>query len=412
VDLLARDFTVNALALLLERTGQSQLIDFCRGQEDLARRQLRRVTASSLADDPVRLLRVVRFAHQLRFSVESETLTQVQRMSTTVRLASPERIRDELWKILVAATPAQALADLQSYNLLAHVLPEIALLTQIEQSPPHDLNVYEHTLRTVQHAAHLRHWLKNSVQPVGGAAEPDWVAILAPWRAQLRRHFAQPLAAGRNRLDWLVWHALLHDIGKAATRTTETQADGTARHRFLEHERVGAEMAAVRLRHLRFSRQEISLVQAVVEGHMRPHLLHAAFAGQTISRRASYRYFRDVGGRQFSQLAGLDTLLVALADYRATTTTVQDDWPAYLSHMGELFTFALADQTLEIARHKPLLDGHQLMAHFHLTPGRQVGEILERVVEAQVAGDIQTIEEALQLAGEWLEQTPEVSLAT
>jgi poly(A) polymerase/tRNA nucleotidyltransferase (CCA-adding enzyme) len=324
-------------------------------------------------------------------------------MSTTVRLASPERIRDELWKILLTATPAQAIDDLQSLNLLAHVLPEVAFLTHVAQSYPHDQPVYEHTVRTVQYATQVRHWLKDKAQRSGGETEPDWSATLAPWRAPLRRHFAQPLAGGRSRADWLVWCALLHDIGKAATHTAEIQADGTVRHRFLEHERVGAELAGARLEQLRFSRQEISLVQAVVEGHMRPHLLHSAFAGQPISRRASYRFLCAVGGKQFSQMAGIDTLLVALADYQATASPVLSDWPAYLAHIQELLAFALADQTLQNARQKPLLDGHQVMAHFHLQPGRRIGEILEQVLEAQVAGEIHTTEEALQLAQQWLQ---------
>ncbi len=413
-DLLARDFTVNALAFALERQGALRLIDFCGGQADLAKRQLRRVTAASLADDPVRLLRAVRFVHQLDFTLEEETLIQVKRMSTTVRLASAERMRDELWKILATDTPAQALEDLRTFNLLAHVLPEVASLIGVPQSPPHYLDVYQHTLQAVNFAAQLRNWIKGKA-PIAGRASPatrywslapasDWQPMLIPWRSQLRQHLAQPLAAEHQRVDWLVWHALLHDIGKPTTHTIEALADGTNRHRFLEHEQVGEALAEQRLQALRFSRQEVTLAQAVVEAHMRPHMLHAAFAGQTLSRRACYRFFRDVGGKQFSQLAGLDVILLALADLQATYQQAPEDWSGYLAHLNELLTFALADQTFNQARQKPLLNGHQLMNHFQLSPGRQIGELIEQLLEAQVSGEITTSEEALAFASRHLHE--------
>jgi poly(A) polymerase/tRNA nucleotidyltransferase (CCA-adding enzyme) len=417
-DLLARDFTVNALAFALERNGSTRLIDFCGGQADIAKRQLRRVSSASLADDPVRLLRAVRFVHQLNFTLEEETLIQVKRMSTTVRLASWERVRDELWKILATDTPAQALEDLRAFNLLAHVLPEVTLLIGVPQSPPHYLDVYQHTLQAVTFAAQLRNWVKGKA-PIAGRASPvtrywslapaaDWQPVLSQWRSPLRQQLAQPISADHQRVDWLVWYALLHDIGKPATHSVEQLAEGTSRHRFLEHEHVGADLVEQRLQALRFSRQEVTLTQAVVEAHMRPHLLHAAFVGQKLSRRACYRFFRDVGGKQFSQLAGLDVLLLALADLQATYQQAPENWSGYLAHLNELLTFALADQGINSARQKPLLDGHQLMNHFNLPPGRQIGELLEQLLEAQVAGDIKTSEEALALASQCLHKNPHV----
>jgi poly(A) polymerase len=401
-DLLSRDFTVNALAFVLERKGSNPyLVDVCGGLSDLEQRLVRRVTVGSFADDPVRLLRAVRFVHQLDFTLESETAIQIKRMGATVKLASAERIRDELWKLLAMQDPAAALADLNALGLLPQVLPEVALMAGVMQSPPHDVDVFEHTLRVVTHAAEMRAWLADG-EAAGRLLAPWWAEALSRWRTPLRQHFAQPLAVGRLRRDWLVWCALLHDIGKPATHSVEIDTDGQQRIRFIGHERVSAERAGYRLAQLRFSRHEIELAQAVVDAHMRPHHLHAAFTGQPISRRAAFRFFRDIGGRQFSHLAGLDTLLVALADFAGTSNEPSPEWPVYLAHIDQLCTFAFASDGLQQTQQRPILDGHTLMQSLHLQPGRQVGEILDHVLEAQAAGEVQTLEDALALAASWL----------
>ena len=213
---------------------------------------------------------------------------------------------------------------------------------------------------------------------------------------------------GAFEANWLVWHALLHDIGKPATRTEEPVADAATaadcRIRFFEHESIGASLAATRLEQLRFSRHEADLVAAVIAGHMRPHLLHTSFAGESISRRrASYRYFRDIGGRSIPYQAGLDTLLLALADYRATYLEAPPDWPAYLSHVQQLFAFAFESAAPE-THLAPLVDGHMLMHSLQLQPGPLIGDLLDKLLEAQVAGDIHTPQEGLELAASWISQ--------
>lgn len=404
-DLWARDFTVNAMALALDGQDQPRLIDVWNGQRDLAQRLLRRVSAASLAEDSVRLLRAVRLANQLNFTLDEETLLQIKRLSATLRLASSERVRDELWKMLLTNQAAQALDDLRKLNLLGYVLPEIAGLVEIEQSYPHYQDVYQHTLQTVRKAVQIRNWIKGQPGPTTEPTPPIWQNALEPWRVQLRYHFANPMAVGHPRADWLVWQALFHDVGKPATRTTETQPGGSVRYRFFEHDRVGAEMAAQRLTALHFSRPEIGLARAVIEGHMRPHLLDASFVGQPISRRACYRFFRDVGGKQFEQPAGVDTVLLAMADYQAIyKDTPPPNWRGYLNHISHLLAFAFTKEGWAEIQKKPLLDGYALMARFNLAPGRQVGQLLEQLLEAQAAGEIQNREEALQLASALLHE--------
>ncbi|MCB0183830.1 MAG: hypothetical protein KDE31_06180, partial [Caldilineaceae bacterium] len=242
-DLLMRDFTINAMAFAIEQTGEATLLDPSGGQADLQRRLVRRVSAASLADDPVRLLRAIRFVVQLGFTLDEATRLQIKQICSTVTLASAERIRDELWKMLASDLPAQALQGLQDVGLLAHVLPEVAQMTDVAQSYPHFEDVYRHTLRVMQNAAQLRNWILG--QPLPGAesaglqveqpgalgdqhpAMAQWTEALAPYLIPLRRHMREPLAGGRNRAEWLVWHAMLHDIGKPVARTEEPQPNRT-----------------------------------------------------------------------------------------------------------------------------------------------------------------------------------------
>ncbi|MFN8464198.1 MAG: HDIG domain-containing protein [Caldilineaceae bacterium] len=413
-DLRARDFTVNALAVQWQGRKAVQLVDVTGGQSDLEHGILRRVSPSSLAEDPVRLLRAVRFAVQLGLAVEEQTELQMLRMADTIRLASTERVRDELWKTLQSEQPAAAVKMLRRYGLLPYVLPEVAGMVGVEQSAPHVLDVYQHTLAAVTFAKQLRDWLSGEEIPASTAAAHGWQAALAPWRFRLRDHFMQAITADHLRIDWLIWHALLHDIGKPQTRTVEEvpEADAAAaetgievrsqRYRFFGHDELGAEMTRGRLEALRFSRQEAQLGEEVVAAHMRPHHLHASFGANPLSRRACFRFFRDAGGRGFDVLPGIDVVILALADYQATTMAdPPPDWEGYLRHMVQLLEFAFHTEGLQQVR-RPLVDGHTLMRYFNLQPGPEVGSLLERLQEAQAAGEIASPDEALALAATWV----------
>jgi tRNA nucleotidyltransferase/poly(A) polymerase len=450
-DLLCRDFTINAMALAFSRSSAPELIDVSGGQADLQRGVVRRVSALGLAEDAIRILRAVRLANQLAFVLDSATRTQMQRLAHTLRLVSPERVRDELWKMLGSDNPAEAVQQMQELGVLVEVLPEVAATAGVAQSYPHYQDVFEHTLAAVRHVVALRRWILDDFA-AGSLAITALASALGSWRFRLRRHLEKNIAAGHSRAEWLVWHALFHDIGKPGTRTSELAPDdksagtpraapeertesheaehetssssllrasaGAARGareillgavpaqagriRFIGHETAGAQLAVTRLTELRFSRSEIDLAAAVVAAHMRPHILHASFGEGPISRRATYRFFRDTGAGQADHSAGVDVLLVALADYQAIyPTSPPPAWSSYLTHASELLAYAYAgpgDDPLP----RPLIDGHELMRLFHLRPGRQVGELLEYLREAQAAGEVSTTAEALRLASSWL----------
>jgi poly(A) polymerase len=310
-------------------------------------------------------------------------------------------VRDELWKLLLSPHPERGVEMLRDVRLLGHVLPEIAATVGVEQSLPHLYPVYEHTLNTVENAAGLRDWI------IGERARPlnEAHALvqhkLAAWQHRLRAHLETVIGSHRRRADWLIWWALLHDIGKPLTRTLETLEDGTTRTRFFEHETIGAELADQRLTGLRFNRNEIELAQSVVRAHMRPHHLHMSFLGQPISQRACFRFFRDVGGKRTGIGPGLDVLLVALADRLSVDREIPPDSSGYIEHVEQLLHYAY-DEAPQLPL--PLVDGHILIKRLGIQPGPQVGVLMDHLMEAQAAGEIKTPEEALEMAAGWLEQ--------
>lgn len=408
-DLQARDFTINAMAMRWRRNAATELVDLAGGRRDLAARQLRRVTPWSMADDPVRLLRAVRLAVQLDFTIESDTLQQMLRLGDSLRLVSPERVRDELWKMLALAQPTQALEMLREYRFLHVLLPEVAEMDGVAQSAPHDVDVYQHTLRAVRHAVAIRDWLAYEKPIADTEAGAVLSSALTQHLPRLRQMLLTTTAAERRKADWLIWFALWHDVGKPSTRTTERFADGAVRYRFLGHEDRGAHLAEHRMDALKFSRYEALLMRTVIREHMRPHHLHTSFGADPLSRRACYRFFRDCASANLIRTAegevGIDILLLALADYQAIyAVSPPPDWDGYVRHIAELMAFGLAPSGLAVVR-RPLVDGHTLMAYFKLTPGPQVGVLLEQLREAQAAGEIATPEEGLALAAELLTGT-------
>jgi hypothetical protein len=179
--------------------------------------------------------------------------------------------------------------------------------------------------------------------------------------------------------------ALVHDVGKPEMQSVDEEG----RIRFIGHQKEGARNAAQALQRLRFSGSEVRLGEIIVSHHMRPLLL----AGQEhVSSRAVYRFFRD------TDKAGVDVLIHALADHRATYApgAGEESWLALVGLTARMLG-DYWDRQPERVKPPALIDGHDLLRGFGLDPGPQIGELLEAVREAQVAGEVASREEALAL---------------
>ena len=335
-DLSRRDFTVNAMAV---RLPSLELVDPFDGLADLARTLLRTpvAPAQSFDDDPLRMMRAVRFVAQLGFRIEDATAEAIERLAERITIVSAERVREELVKLMLGAHPRGGLELLTELGLAAHVLPELPALQLEIDEHHHHKDVYEHTLTVLDQAIDLE-----SPAGSGGPCEsPDLVLRLA---------------------------ALMHDVGKPATRRFEV--GGAVTFRF--HETVGAKMTAKRMRTLTFDKDTTKKVARLVELHLRFH----GYVDSPWTDSAVRRYVTDAGDL-LQHLHRLTRADVTTRNRRKARTLARayDELEARIDHLAE---------QEEIGRIRPDLDGNRIMELLGLPPGREVGEAYTHLLELRM----------------------------
>lgn len=394
-DLRARDFTINALAYDLRN---NTIIDPLEGGVDLRAKRIRASTQTSFTDDPVRILRGIRLAAALGFQIEKETRDLMKQAASQVGHVSPERLRDELFKILEGPKPDASIRALEMLGVLNHLMPELLEMKGVEQTSPHVYDVWTHTLAVLGELENILNALR-----VGYPADETkdlFTGLLAMrlgrYREQFAKHFAESLNTDRSVRALLFFAALYHDASKPQTKTFEEK---TGRIRFFDHDIQGAELAARRARAFNLSNDEIQRLQAIIKNHMRIHFHASRLEGEkkSPSRRAIYRFFRDSDG------AGVELVLLSLADLRGTraNTLSQETWSAYLD-VCRIFLENYWEKPEEAVAPPRLLNGDDLMRELDLRPGPVIGDLLEAIRERQAMGKIATQEQAIEYAREWL----------
>jgi tRNA nucleotidyltransferase/poly(A) polymerase len=395
-DLRGRDFTINAMAVDIYQP--DKLLDPLNGIVDLRYGRIRACSPSALCDDPVRILRAVRQAAEFRFQIVPDTLQLIYESIPDLTRVSPERMRDELFRMLSSPQPAVAFRILDTLEILPYLTPELPVLKGVSQSPPHIYDVWNHTLEVL-----------NKLDALLEVLRPDYVSDpnvgysrnlvlglavmhLGRYRQQIYDHLQLDMDPELSDKPILFLAALYHDAGKSSTY----QIDETGRIRFLEHEFVGTQMVGERGRALHLSNREIKRLQTIIRYHMRPLLL--CQTGQKPTRRAIYRFFRDTGE------AGVDICLLFLADLLAAYghTLPQETWVHSLDIVRMLLDTWWEKHETRIAPH-PLVSGHDMIEIFSLEPGVQIGKLLESVREAQAIGEITSRKEALIFVQKLLE---------
>lgn len=349
-DLVRRDFTVNAMAL---RLTNPELVDPTGGVEDLVGRRLRTPAdpAISFGDDPLRMLRAARFAAQLGFDVAPETLAAMTELRASLQIVSPERIQGELVKLLQTTAPDRGIRLLVDTGLMAEFLPEVPALRLEIDEHHHHKDVYEHSLTVLTQAIEL----ENSRHP--GQA-PDVPLRLA---------------------------ALLHDIGKPATRVLEPGGGVSFHH----HDLKGARLARKRLNALRFDGDTTASVTQLIEQHLR----FFGYAEGAWTDSAVRRYVRDAGGE-------LDRLHILT---RADVTTRNAKKAGRLARAYDDIERRIAElaEQEELDAIRPELDGNRIQEVLGIPAGREVGEAYRFLLDLRLDEGVLGPEVAEQRLREW-----------
>jgi poly(A) polymerase len=371
-DLRKRDFTVNAMArpvTLPERVdlGEGEVIDPLGGRADLDARVLRVLGPGAYEQDPLRPLRLARFAAELGFDPDPETERLTAAAAPGVAEAAGERVFAELRRLMIADGALAGLALADRLGLLRAVLPELSELHDVEQSHYHHLDVYDHTLEVLAMQIDLEGRLHTVFD--------------APDAARLERFLAEPLADELTRAQALRFGALLHDIGKPATR--DTRPDG--RITFMGHDRLGEEMVRSICRRLRTSDRFARFLEGLTRHHL---VLGFLVHERPLDRRQVYRYLARTTPVE------VEVTLLSCADRLATRGRRADE--ATEAHLDLARTLMRA--ALDWREHGPPsvpIRGDELAHELGIEPGPKLGRLLAELTEAAYAGEVTTRDEAL-----------------
>ena len=336
-----RDFTINAMAICLNKDRFGELVDPFGGLDDLWDGIIRTPLDPDItfSDDPLRMLRCIRFATRFNFLIEDETFQALERNTERLKIISKERISEELNKILMTNTPSRGFVDLQRSGLLEYILPELAAMDSVEErnGKKHKNNFY-HTLEVLDNVA-----------------KAD-----------------APL--------WLRWAALLHDIGKPKSKRWDNIAGWT----FHSHNFIGARMVPGIFNRLKLPQDaKMKYVQKLVELHMRP----INIADDEVTDSAVRRLINDAGD-------DIDDLMILC---EADITSKNEVRKAKFLDNYQLVREKIADLKERDFKRllQPVIDGNEIMEMFNLKPSKEVGILKAYLKDAVLDGIVANEREPL-----------------
>jgi tRNA nucleotidyltransferase/poly(A) polymerase len=326
-------------------------------------------------------------ASSLQLVIPPEVRALIPPAVAVLSEVSVERLRNEFIKVLEAPKPSVSLRLLDRFGVLEFLIPETEAMKKVSQSEPHIYDVWEHSLHTVQALEGILKLLDvnyvHDNEDGGDLFSGLLSSLLGRYRKEITEHLATDLVVERPYRPLIFLAALLHDFTKPAHRSVEE--DG--RIRFVGHEVSGGKQIVERGEALKLSRVEIQRLSRILYDHMRPW--HLSREDGELSKRAIHRFWRTNGP------AGVDICLVSLADLRGIYghTLTKEIMTCHIKVVRMLLE-AYFEQP-EVISPPSLLDGYDLMKEFDLSPGPQIGELLDLLRETQAEGEVQTRDQAL-----------------
>ncbi len=335
-DIQRRDFTVNSIFYDLN---QDKIIDPLGGIEDIKNKIIKTCNLQNLNDDPLRMLRLYRFYSKFGFEIEENLLNYTKTHFNLIKNVALERINQEILLLFEGEFVHQTLLKMYEDEVLELIFPFVKEIKKIPKNSHHHLDLVHHSIETVKNIRENNALLKIS--------------------------------------------AFYHDIGKPATWSIEP----SGRHRFIGHDIVGSEIAQKELKELKFSKKQISYITKMIKYHIYP----ATLANCPDNKKAFARFVRKLGEDS------LDIIELSRAD--RLSAQGEDITPEIvknaLNHLENLKNYYLEVKSLALEPN-PLLDGKEIMQILEIKPSKLVGEILENIKLAQLSGELQTKDEAIE----------------
>lgn len=330
-----RDFTINSLAISLNKENFGELIDPFNGQNDMTNKIIRTPLEphQTYSDDPLRMMRAIRFATTLDFNIEEKSLNAIKKEVDRIKIVSMERIMVEFNKIMLSKRPSKGLNLLDETGLLNYILPELTALKGIEEidGMGHKDNFY-HTLEVVDN-----------------------------------------ISQHTDKL-WLRWAALLHDIGKAQTKKFEKNIGWT----FHGHEFLGSKMLKGIFKRLKLPlNSDLKYVEKLVRMHARPIALITDDASDSALRRLLFDAGEDLE----------DLFTLCKSDITTKNNTKQNKFKKNYEYVAE--KIKQVEEKDKVRNFQPPITGEEIMALFNLKPSREIGILKEKVKEAILEGEIE-----------------------
>ena len=388
-DLRNRDFTINAMAVPIRE--MSTIVDPLGGQKDLEDELIRVCKRTSLTDDPIRVLRAVRLAVELGLRMDATLENLMREAAAHLPETAVERQRDEFFKILEGPDPALGMTYFLRFDLFSKLIPPLVEQESIPASPPHVLPLMAHTLAALRTFDLLLKTLQYGTPPEENLA---WwmqaaVAELLPFKDEIEGYFMGEVTPGRQKLSLALLATLLHDIGKPAMM--KEGIDG--RLHFQGHDRIGADLAWETAKQLQLSNAESAWVRKMVREHML--LLPLVTANEMPDRKSLYHFYKK------AEDTGAAIAIHLLADTFATYDDALSEsvWEKTLAVCKAVLSAWFHQRDTVIAP-ALLLNGNDLQNAYGLKPGKQIGDLLAALEEAQASGEVSTLDEAHVFIGE------------
>ncbi len=358
-DILRRDLTINAIAYDIN---EEKIVDLTNGISDIQNKIIKGISDKNFEDDPLRLLRIFRFAAKTGFNISDELIELTKKLAPLIHKSAKERVNTELMKMFEGKFTAEALLKMLETGLLTEIFPIYNDVKKIPPNSHHHLDLIHHLIETVRQIQII---YENSEEKV-------------------KEHLDNIDFGSVKELAYLKFAAFLHDIGKPYCWTIEEE---TQRHRFIKHDEIGANLCIPILRDLKFSKKQIDYIKTLIKYHIYPSSMVCA---PDVNEKAYMRFYRKM------ENSVIDVIILAMADR--------------LSARGEKVTREMVEKNInsltELLKNyfqikndlKPLpklLSGNEIMDILNIKQSPFLGEIINMLKEAQISGEVNTKEDAV-----------------